>query len=106
MQKPAAPGITAFQQVNNQTGVLEWNAPTNDADGSPLTGLTYYKAIVFILPAGAVELPATFDDAAALPGAQPLVLAADQPLTLTWQVQGFGIEHHVYLAANDVPMPA
>lgn len=45
IQAPGAPGLAA-RQVSNSEGKFTLTPPTTDADGSPLTGLTFRQVAV------------------------------------------------------------
>ncbi|MBK9120391.1 MAG: hypothetical protein IPM18_12435 [Phycisphaerales bacterium] len=52
VQAPGAPGLTAVQ-LSNRASEFTLTPPTTDADGSPLSGLTFGQAVV--IQADAVE---------------------------------------------------
>ncbi|HPM24278.1 MAG TPA: hypothetical protein PLP66_10270 [Phycisphaerae bacterium] len=55
VQAPGAPGLTA-QQISNHQGEFTLTPPTTDADGSPLSGLTFGQAVVIQADAPTAEL--------------------------------------------------
>lgn len=69
-EAPGAPGITAVQDSNTQ-GTWTLTAPTEDADGSPLTGLTFGQIVVAQISAeDAEDFRDDFEGAMELPDAQ------------------------------------
>ena len=54
VQAPGAPGLSA-RQVSNQQGEFTLTPPTTDADGSPLSGLTFGQVAVIQADAGTAE---------------------------------------------------
>ena len=55
VQAPGSPGLAA-QQISNSRGEFTLTPPTTDADGSPLTGLTFGQAVVIQADADTAEL--------------------------------------------------
>jgi hypothetical protein len=83
VQAPGAPGLAA-RQVSNRAGEFTLTPPTTDADGSPLTGLTFGQAVVIQADAETAELYRDdFDTALQFNGAQvfELDLVEDEPVT-------------------------
>lgn len=67
---PGAPLLSA-QQTSNTAGTFTLTPPTTDADGSPLTGLTFGQAVVIQADAITAEMfRADFAGAQAFNGAQ------------------------------------
>lgn len=70
MQAPGAPGLSV-QQTSNQVGEFVLTPPTTDADGSPLSGLTFAQAVVIQADADLAEaFRSDFDGALQFNGAQ------------------------------------
>lgn len=70
VQAPGAPGLSA-RQISNGRGEFTLTPPTTDADGSPLTGLTFGQAVVIQADADMAELYRNdFDAALQFNGAQ------------------------------------
>lgn len=55
VQAPGAPGLSA-RQISNGRGEFTLTPPTTDADGSPLSGLTFGQAVVMQADAETAEL--------------------------------------------------
>jgi hypothetical protein len=55
VQAPGAPGLAA-RQISNGRGEFTLTPPTTDADGSPLSGLTFGQAVVMRADAATAEL--------------------------------------------------
>ena len=55
VQAPGAPGLSA-RQISNGRGEFTLTPPTTDADGSPLSGLTFDQAVVIQADAETAEL--------------------------------------------------
>lgn len=55
VQAPGAPGLSA-RQISNGRGEFTLTPPTTDADGSPLSGLTFGQAVVIQADAEMAEL--------------------------------------------------
>jgi len=70
VQAPGAPGLSA-RQISNTRGEFTLTPPTTDADGSPLTGLTFGQALLIQADADTAELYRDdFDAAIQFNGAQ------------------------------------
>ncbi len=70
VQAPGAPGLSA-RQVSNGRGEFTLTPPTTDADGTPLSGLTFGQAVVIQADAETAELYRNdFDAALQFNGAQ------------------------------------
>jgi uncharacterized protein (TIGR03437 family) len=80
VQAPGAPALTA-QQISNRQGEFTLTPPTTDADGSPLSGLTFGQAVVIQADAATAELFRNdFESALQFNGVQ--VFVSDWPAPL------------------------
>lgn len=83
VQAPGAPGLSA-RQVSNSAGEFEVIAPTVDADGSPLTGVTFAQVVALQATADEAEqYRGNFEAAQALPGAQNFTIGLSAGQTVT-----------------------
>ena len=77
VQAPGAPGLSA-RQLSNGRGEFTLTPPTTDADGSPLSGLTFGQAVVIQADAATAELYRNdFDPALLFNGAQVFEMDLD-----------------------------
>jgi len=85
MQAPGAPGLSA-QQILNQLGEFVLTPPATDADGSPLTGLTFGQAVVIQADADVAEFfRDDFEGALQFNGAQVFELDLVEGVPVTQQ---------------------
>jgi hypothetical protein len=88
VQAPGAPGLAA-RQVSNAAGEFTLTPPTTDADGSPLSGLTFGQVVAIQADAEVAEAYRNdFDAARQFNGAQvfELDLADGQPQTRSFAI--------------------
>ena len=83
VQAPGAPGLSA-RQISNRAGEFTLTPPTTDADGSPLSGLTFGQAVVIQADAATAELYRNdFEAALQFNGAQVFELDLADGVTVT-----------------------
>jgi hypothetical protein len=105
VQAPGAPGLTA-QQISNRQGEFTLTPPTTDADGSPLSGLTFGQAVVIQADAATAELFRNdFESARQFNGAQvfELDLADGQPQTREFAIAAPGQPYSILARVADHP---
>jgi len=105
MQAPGAPGLSA-QQILNQLGEFVLTPPTTDADGSPLTGLTFAQAVVIQADADVAELFRNdFEGAMQFNGAKvfEIELAEGMPVTQPFAIGEPGKPYSVLARVADHP---
>lgn len=74
VQAPGAPGLSIVQK-SNTGGDFTFANPSADADGSPLTGLTFGQAVVLVATDEEIEgYKTNFEAGQAHPGAQNFTL--------------------------------
>jgi hypothetical protein len=103
VQAPGAPGLTA-QQISNRQGEFTLTPPTTDADGSPLSGLTFGQAVVIQADAPTAELFRNdFESALQFNGAQvfELDLADGAPVTREFAIAEPGRPYSVLARVAD-----
>jgi len=105
VQAPGAPGLTA-QQISNHQGEFTLTPPTTDADGSPLSGLTFGQAVVIQADAPTAELFRNdFESALQFNGAQvfELDLADGAPVTREFAIAEPGRPYSILARVADHP---
>lgn len=103
IQAPGAPGLAA-RQVSNHEGEFTLTPPTTDADGSPLTGLTFGQAVVIQADAETAELYRDeFETVLQFNGAQvfELDLVEGEPVTQAFVIAEPGRPYSVLARAAD-----
>jgi hypothetical protein len=103
IQAPGAPGLSA-RQISNHQGELTLTPPTTDADGSPLSGLTFGQAVVIQADAATAELYRNdFDAALQFNGAQvfELDLVDGEPLTREFTISEPGRPYSILARVAD-----
>lgn len=105
VQAPGAPGLSA-RQVSNGEGEFTLTPPTTDADGSPLSGLTFGQSVVIQADAATAELYRTdFEAALQFNGAQvfEVDLANGEPVTRVFAIAEPGRPYSVLARVADHP---
>ena len=105
VQAPGAPGLTAVQ-LSNRAGEFTLTPPTTDADGSPLSGLTFGQAAVIQADAATAELYRNdFEAAMQFNGAQvfELDLAEGEPVTREFVIAEPGRPYSILARVADHP---
>jgi len=105
VQAPGAPGLTA-QQTSNHQGQFTLTPPTTDADGSPLSGLTFGQAVVIQADAETAELYRNdFEAALQFNGAQVFEVdpADGAPATREFAIAEPGRPYSILARAADHP---
>ncbi len=103
VQAPGAPGLSA-RQVSNQQGEFTLTPPTTDADGSPLSGLTFGQVAVIQADAQAAESYRNdFDAVLQANGAQvfEIDLASGEPVTQAFAIGQPGRPYSVLARVAD-----
>ncbi len=103
VQAPGAPGLSA-RQVSNHQGEFTLTPPATDADGSPLTGLTFGQAVVIQADAVMAELyRSDFEAALQFNGAQvfELELAEGEPATREFAIAEPGRPYSILARVAD-----
>lgn len=105
IQAPGAPGLSV-QQISNSAGEFTFTPPSTDADGSPLSGLTYGQAVVIQADAPEAEMyRQNFEAATQFNGAQVFEfdLVPDVPVTKRFNIAEPGRPYSVIARAADHP---
>ncbi len=103
IQAPGAVGLSA-RQVSNHVGQFTLTPPATDADGSPLSGLTFGQAVVIQADAETAELYRhDFEAALQFDGAQvfELDLAEGEPVTREFVIAEPGRPYSILARAAD-----
>ncbi len=103
VQAPGAPGLSA-RQISNHAGDFTLTPPTTDADGSPLSGLTFGQAVVVQADAATAELYRNdFEAALQFNGAQvfELDLADGAPVTREFAIAEPGRPYSILARVAD-----
>ena len=103
VQAPGAPGLAA-RQISNREGEFTLTPPTTDADGSPLSGLTFGQAVVIQADAATAELYRNeFDAALQSNGAQvfEIDLADGAPVTRSFAIAEPGRPYSILARVAD-----
>ena len=103
VQAPGAPGLTAVQ-LSNRQGEFTLTPPTTDADGSPLSGLTFGQAVVIQADAATAELYRNdFEAALQFNGAQvfEIDLAEGEPVTREFAIAEPGRPYSILARVAD-----
>jgi len=105
VQAPGAPGLSA-RQISNGRGEFTLTPPTTDADGSPLSGLTFGQAVVIQADADTTELYRNeFEAALQFNGAQvfELDLVEEEPATREFVIAEPGRPYSILARVADHP---
>jgi len=103
IQAPGAPGLSA-RQISNHQGEFTLTPPTTDADGSPLSGLTFGQAVVIQADLPTAELYRNdFEAALQFNGAQvfELDLADGVPVTREFAIAEPGRPYSILARVAD-----
>lgn len=101
---PGAPGINGLAQVGERIGEFTFVPPTLDADGSPLTGLTFAQVVTIQARAEEVEQYRNdFEAAISAPGAelQTLDLVDGEAVRVTFAIGNPGKPYSVIARCAD-----
>ena len=103
VQAPGAPGLAA-RQVSNQEGEFTLTPPSTDADGSPLSGLTFGQVAVIQADADTAELYRNdFDAVLQFNGVQvfEVDLVPDVPVTRSFVISEPGKPYSILARVAD-----
>lgn len=105
VQAPGAPGLAA-RQVSNHEGEFTLTPPSTDADGSPLSGLTFGQAAVIQADADTAELYRNdFEVVLQFNGVQvfEVDLVPDVPVTRSFAISEPGKPYSILARVADHP---